>query len=140
MISLILFLFALIGCDSIVNQNSNYDYSIEQKVGCFYCPESGEWVKLFIDADTIAAAFRILDNYKLPNDEIRNFKSIKGLFNAIAETDTNKYILMVKYNLENNYPSFLYLEPKPIIVNDTTTVIIEDAQIAYYTQNYIKLK
>ncbi|MGE5812371.1 MAG: hypothetical protein ACM339_12765 [Ignavibacteria bacterium] len=44
----------LIGCDSVVNENNSFDYSIEQTKNCFVLkPET--WVKLYVDADTIAA-------------------------------------------------------------------------------------
>ena len=54
----------LIGCDSVVNENNSFDYSIEQMRHCF-CTQSGTWVKLYVEADTIAAAFRLSDNKNL---------------------------------------------------------------------------
>jgi hypothetical protein len=62
------------------------------------------------------------------------------LFDIISETDTNEYDLIVEFDSLKNYPSFVYINPKPIIVTDSTIVIIEDAQIAYTTRNYMNIK
>ncbi len=122
-------MLALIGCDTVVDENNNYDYSIEQKIGC-YCLQGGVWVKLFITADTVSSVIRLSDNYKLNYSEFWLYKSIKELQNEIAETDTNEYTVIIEYDPNNIYPSFFYKEPKNTV----------DAQISYTTQNYVKLK
>ena len=129
----------LYGCDMILDENNLYDYSIEQQMGC-YCPQGGIWVKLYISSDTVSSALRISDKQELPHNEFSYYKPIKGLFDIISETDTSEYDLIVEFDSLKNYPSFVYINPKPIIVNDSTIVIIEDAQIVYTTRNYIKLK
>lgn len=136
---LIVFLFAINSCDNIVDENNNYDYSMEQKIEC-YCSQGGVWVKLFITADTVSSAIRLSDNFKLDYNNFWYYKSIKSLYDEISETDTIAYILIVEYDTNNIYPSFLYKEPKPIVLDDSTTVTIADAQISYTTQNYVKLK
>lgn len=138
-VSLVVFLFTLIGCDSVVDENSNYDYSIEQKMDC-YCTQAGVWVKLFITADTVSSAIRLSDNFKLDYSNFWYYKSIKDLYNEISETDTNTYTLVVEYDSNSSYPSFLFKEPKPIVINDSTIVEIADAQVSYSTKNRIKLK
>jgi hypothetical protein len=136
-ISLIVVLFIVTSCDTVNDEYNNYDYSIEQKMDC-YCTQGGVWVKLYITADTVSAAARISDNYKLEYSNFWYYKSIKDLYNEIEETDTNDYNLIVEYDA-NNYPSYLFKEPKPIVINDTTTISIADGQIAFTTKNYIKL-
>lgn len=136
-ISLIVVLLTVISCDTVNDEYNNYDYSIEQKMDCF-CTQGGVWVKLYITADTVAAATRISDNYKLEYSNFWYYKSIKDLYNEIEETDTNDYNLIVEYDA-NNYPSYLFKEPKPIVIDDTTTISIADGQIAFTTKNYIKL-
>ena len=138
-ISLIIFLVILDGCDGIVDDNNNFDYSIEQKMNCF-CGQNDIWSKLFITADTVASAYRISDHYIFNYNEFKFYKSIKDLFNIISETDTNDYILKVTYDLNYIYPSFLSLKSKPIIVNDSTIIITSDDNISYSTRNYSKLK
>ena len=129
----------LYGCDTLLDENNLYDYSIEQQMGC-YCPQGGIWVKLYISSDTVSSALRISDKRELPHNEFSYYKPIKGLLDIISETDTSEYDLIVEFDSLKNYPSFVYINPKPIIVNDSTIVIIEDAQIVYTTRNYIKLK
>jgi len=136
-ISFIVATFSLISCDTVTDESNSYDYSIEQKMDC-YCTQGGVWVKLYITADTVSAATRILDNYKLEYNDFWFYKSIKDLYNEIAETDTNTYTLIVEYDA-NNYPSYLFKDPKPIVINDTTTISIADGQIAFTTKKYIKL-
>ena len=133
------FVFLFNGCDTLVDESNSYDYSIEQKMGC-YCPQGGIWVNLLITADTISNAMRISDNQQLTYDEFKYYKSIKGLFDKISETDTNTYKLIVTFDYEYNYPSFLYIDPKPIVIDDSTIVTVADAQLSYTTNNYIKLK
>ena len=130
-------IFLAIGCENIVEDNIKYDYSIEQKVSCFYCPSSDEWFRLFISADTVVAVFNVTDNLKLSSNEIKNFKSIKQLDDIIVNTDTNTYKIL--FNFDNqNFPSYLFLDPKPIVENDTIVYVFTDAWIVYRTQNYIK--
>ncbi|MFO7524531.1 MAG: DUF6174 domain-containing protein [Ignavibacteriaceae bacterium] len=132
--SVLTFIIIINGCDNIL-ESDLYDYTIEQQMGC-YCPQGGIWVKLFISADTVSNAIRTSDNNKLTYDEFKHYKSIKGLFNKISETDTSTYDLIVTYESTNNYPSFIYINPKPIVINDSTVVTIEDAQLSYTTKNY----
>lgn len=134
-----LVLTLLWGCENVINENSSYDYVIEQKMEC-YCDQSGVWVKLYVSADTVSAAVRISDNSMVPYNEFKSYKSIKELFNIISETDTNKYNLVVQYDTADNYPSFIYKNPKPIVIDDSTIVRIEDAQISYTTRNFTKLE
>lgn len=127
------------GCDNLVDESNSYDYSLEQNMGCF-CEQGGIWVKLFISADTVSNVVHISDNRELTYNEFKLYKSIKGLFNKIAETDTNTYELIVTFNSDKNYPSFIFIDLKPIVINDITIVTIADAQLSYTTRNYIKLK
>ena len=122
----------------IVDEGHLYDYSIEQQMGC-YCSQGGVWVKLYISDDTVSNAIRTSDIFKLTYDEFKDYKSIKGLFNKISETDTSTLDLIVTYDSINNYPSFIDINPKPIVVDDSTVVTIEDAQLSYTTKNYKKL-
>ena len=133
------FVLLINGCDTLIDESNSYDYSIEQKMDCF-CSQAGIWVKLFIKADTISNAVRISDKKQLTYKEFKYYKSIKGLFDTISETDTNTHQLIVTFDSEDNYPSFLYIDLKPIVINDSTTVTVADAQLSYTTNNYIKLK
>lgn len=130
-------LFWVNGCDSPVNQNNSNDYSIEQQLGC-YCPLGGVWVKLYIKADTIAQAIAIADNRRLSYEEQKRYKTIKGLFNVMAELDTSIYNVKILMDSINNYPSLISFNPKPEVHGDTVLIIM-DAQMAYTTKNYVKL-
>lgn len=130
------------GCDSSVNQNEsdnfNYEYSIEQKMES-YCQQCGYFVKLYVNADTVSKAVTLSDNVELAYKDYRHFKSIKELEELIATTDTNKHRVIVEYSSDKKFPSYLYIEPKPIKINDSTTVIIADAEYSYTTRNYEEL-
>ncbi len=55
---------ALCGCsenDSLVGTNFSFEYSIEQSRSCF-CPNSGEKVKLFVNADSIVDVILLSDH------------------------------------------------------------------------------
>jgi hypothetical protein len=125
------------GCDTSVNQNNSHDYTIEQQLGCF-CPQGGVWVKLYVKADTIAEAVTISTNSHLSYEERKSYKTIKGLFEVISQIDTATYNVKISIDSVNNYPSYLYFNPKPIVHGDTVQ-IIEDAQMTYTTKNYNKL-
>ena len=113
------FVLLINGCDTLVDESNSYDYSIEQKIDCF-CSHAGIWVILSITADTISNAVRISDKKLLTYNEFKYYKSIKGLFDTISETDTNTHQLIVTFDSEDNYPSFLYIDLKPIVINDST--------------------
>ena len=132
------FIFLLSGCDTIVDENNSYDYTIEQKMDCF-CPQANAWVKLYVNADTVSSAVRLSDNHFLNYNEFRYYKSIKGLFDQISEIDTSKYELEVIMDSKNNYPAYVYYNPKPIVVpGDTVVAVISDGQLSYTTRNYSK--
>ncbi len=128
----------LSGCDNPIDQSNSYDYSIEQKTGCF-CPLGGIWVKLFVRVDTIADAINLSDNSRLAYEERRSYKSIKGLFDVTSRIDTAKYDVRIIIDSMYNYPSYIFFNPKPIVHGDTV-LITADAQMSYTTRNYVKLK
>lgn len=128
---------AVCGCDNSTSVNTPYDYSIEQQLGCF-CPQWGIWVKLYVRADTVADAIAISDNGHLSYEQRKPYKSIKGLFEQLAQIDTALYDVKVTIDSTNNYPTYLYFNPKPVIHGDTTQ-IIKDAQMVYTTKNFAKL-
>ncbi|MEJ2505634.1 MAG: DUF6174 domain-containing protein [Ignavibacteriaceae bacterium] len=130
-------MFILYGCNILQDEYNSYDYSIEQRRDCF-CPQAGIWVKLFVKADTVSTAIRISDNYILSYNEFRRYKSINELFNEIALRDTAKYEVKIEMDSKNNYPAYVYFNPKPIVNGDTVQVIF-DAQLAFITRNYNKL-
>lgn len=129
-------IFLLCSCEQSVNNDNSYDYSIEQQLGCF-CPRGGEWVKLFVKADTIANAVVISDGSQLPFDEWKRYKTINGLYQVISKVDTSIYALKTTIDSVGNYPSYVYFNPKPVVHGDTVQ-IITDAQMVYTTKNYIK--
>jgi len=129
----------LFGCHSIVDDSVVYDYSIDQSMGCF-CTQRGVWVKLYITSDTVSYAERIPDGSQLTYDEFRHYKSIKDLFDFIEETDTSIYILNYRFDYGNDYPSYIFTDLKPIVINDTTIVTPADAELSYTTKNYKKLE
>ena len=128
---------AFCSCDTSVNNNNSYDYSVEQNLGCF-CPQGGVWVKIYAKADTVAEAVTISDNNPLSYQERMRYKTIKGLFEVISQLDTSVYDVRVAFDSLNNYPSYLYFNPKPVVHGDTVQVIV-DAQMSYSTRSYIKL-
>ena len=130
-------MFILYGCNILQDEYNSYDYSIEQRRDCF-CPQAGIWVKLFVKADTVSTAIRISDNYILSYNEFRRYKSINELFNEIALRDTAKYEVKIEMDSKNNYPAYVYFNPKPIVNGDTVQVIF-DAQLSFITRNYNKL-
>lgn len=131
-------LIVLAGCETGVNENKVYDYSIEQQMNCS-CPQAGVWVKLYVKADTVADAIRISDNYQLKKEERTPYKSIKVLFDLIAELDTAACMVTIRIDSVNNYPTYIYSNTKPVVKGDTV-MIITDAQWSYLTRNYIRLK
>ena len=128
----------LSGCDTPVDKNNSYDYSIEQQTGCF-CVMGGIWVKLFVKADTIADAINLSDNSRLAYGQQRQYRTINGLNRELLSIDTSIYDIKVTMDTVLHYPSFIYFNPKPIIHGDTV-LIVQDAQMSYTTKNYIKLK
>ncbi|QQS36426.1 MAG: hypothetical protein IPM56_00275 [Ignavibacteriales bacterium] len=128
--------FLISSCDTSIDVEEQFDYTIEQQMGCF-CPQGGVWLKLYVVNDTISKAIRLSDNTILSYDEFKFHKSIKGLFNQIAVTDTSKFDLVVTMDPTNLYPSYLYYNPKPV-VNGDTVIIIEDAQQSFTTRKLIK--
>jgi hypothetical protein len=128
---------ALFGCDNSTGENSSYDYSIEQQLGCF-CPQGGIWVKLYVRADTIADAITISDNAHLSYEQRKSYKSIKGLFEELSKIDTASYVVKITMDSTKNYPAYLYFNPKPVTRGDTTQ-IISDAQMSYTTKLFTKL-
>jgi len=129
-------MFILYGCNILQDEYNSYDYSIEQRRDCF-CPQAGIWVKLFVKADTVSNAIRISDNYILSYNEFRRYKSIKGLFDEIALRDTARYEVKIEMDSKNNYPAYVYFNPKPLVNGDTVQVIY-DAQLSFTTRNYSK--
>ena len=127
--------FLTTSCESIFTDIESYDYSIEQKKVC-YCNNADQWMKLYISSDKVFKAVNLSTKEKLPDNELRYYKSIDGLFKIISETDTSTTVLKVKMNPDNNYPAYIYTNPKPEIIDDTTLVIIADGDITYLTRNY----
>ncbi len=127
----------LVGCDTVVNNNKPYDYSIEQQQGCF-CPQMGIWVRLFVKADTIAEAVRISDNVRLSYAERQSYRTIGGLFDVVNRLDTAGFDIRIDFDSLYRYPTYIYFSPKPVRHGDTVQVIY-DAQMSYTTRNYIKL-
>ena len=105
---LITFVLLIYGCDDSVDSIETYDYSIEQQMGCF-CSQGGVWVRLFVKADTVAYAFRISDNELLDYNDYKSYKSIRGLFDLISQTDTNSYVLDYEMDSVYNFPSYIYI-------------------------------
>ncbi len=126
----------LVGCDAGVNQNDSYDYSIEQQMGCF-CPQGGQWVRLFVRADTIAHAIYLSTGLTLSYEEWRPYRTITGLFHEISLHDTSGYNVRVEFDSTHAYPTFVYFNPKPVVHGDTISTIM-DAQVSYTTRNYVR--
>jgi hypothetical protein len=93
--------------------------------------------KLYIDADTIAAAVRLSDDKNLPYEEWGSYKTIKDLFEIVSGLDTVNDNAAIRMDSENTYPSYIYFNPNPVDISDTV-VIIYDAQWSYTTKNHIK--
>ena len=123
-------------CDTAVNDNDFYDYSIEQQMGCF-CPQGGQWVRLLVRADTIANAINISTGSNLTYEQWRPYRTISGLFDEISLRDTSVYEVRVEIDSTYNYPSFVYFNPKPIVHGDTVLTVM-DAQLSYSTRNYVR--
>ncbi len=132
-----IFFIFLVGCESVLDDPTFYDYSIEQRMDCF-CPQARVWVKLFVKADTVATAIRSSDKHRLEYDEFKYYKSATELFDLINTTDTTLNYLNYTIDSVNNYPSYIFINPKPIIINDTTIIIVSDAEVSYTTKNYNK--
>ena len=130
-------IYILWGCDLLQDEYNSYDYTIEQRRDCF-CSQSGVWAKLYIKADTVSSAIRISDKYILSYNEFRRYKSIKGLFDEIALRDTARYEVKIVMDSKNNYPAYIYFNPKPIQVSGDTVAVISDGQLSYTTRNYSK--
>lgn len=131
--------FLFYSCDNSIETYSAFDYSIDQKMDCF-CSQAGTWVRLFVKADTISYAIRISDNKTLDYKDYKSYKSVNELFDLIYGTDTNLYNMVFEIDVSNNFPSYIYINPKPIMYPDSVIAIVEDAQFAYTSKNYIKLR
>lgn len=129
--------FFVIGCENSIDSINSYDYSIEQRRDCF-CPRAGVWVRLFVKSDTIASAIYVENNSPLSYEEKQSYRTIKGLFDEISSIDTSFWNVEIIMDSVNNYPSYIYFSPKPIIQGDTIG-IYADALFKYTTRNYIKL-
>jgi hypothetical protein len=136
-------LVILCGCsgdDLLVNNNFKYDYSIEQSRSCF-CPNSGEKVKIFVRSDTIADVILLSDNSHLAYSSWQPYRTIKGLLREVALwADTVRFAVKVSYDPLFHYPSFISVNPKPFMVNDTIVSVMTDAGFTYETHNFIKYK
>lgn len=135
--SFIVGIILLIGCENTTETYNSYDYSIEQKMDCF-CPQGGMWVRLYVEADTIAKALNISANSELSYEQYRPYKTIKGLYDLISNIDTTFYETKIIIDSINNYPSYIYFNPKPIQQGDTISIIY-DAQLSYTTKYFLKL-
>jgi len=114
-----------------------FDYTIEQRIECF-CPNVGVWVKLYVESDTVASAYLLSNSQPLNYESFKFYKSIKELFELISEIDTTQYVL--RYNIDSiyNYPSYIYIDLKPVIIGNDT-FYNADTQSIYFTRNYTKL-
>jgi len=121
------------GDDLLVNDNFKYDYSIEQSRSCF-CPYSGEKVKIFVKADTIADIIFLSNKSHLAYNWWQSYRTIKGLFREVSLwDDTVRFAVKVSYDPIFHYPSFISVNPKPFLG-------ITDIGFAYETKNYLKLR
>jgi hypothetical protein len=140
---IVLYSVIISGCtktDTFINASNPFDYSIEQSRSCF-CPQSGESVKLFVIADTIADAVWLSNNTHLSYDERQRFRTIKGLFAEIGQWDSSSsFQVSITIDSIDHFPSRVSIYPKPIIENDTLRGIILDASILDTTWNYAKYK
>jgi hypothetical protein len=140
---IVLYSVLISGCtknDSSVSPGKPFDYSIEQSISCF-CPQSGESVRLFVIADTIADAVWLSNNTHISYAERQRFRTIKGLFEEIERWDSSStFQVTIAYDSVNHFPSRVSIYSKPIIVNDSIIGIIYDANISYRTWNYTKYK
>lgn len=113
-----------------------YDYSIEQARSCF-CPGSGEKVKIFVRADTIAKVILLSNNSNLSYNLWEPYRTIKGLFSEAASFDTSAYNVSVSYDSVFHFPSMIYVGHKPIIINDTLVMGFNDEWFRIETRNFI---
>lgn len=134
----IIIIFLLLGCENTTEINNSYEYSMEQKMECF-CPQAANWIKLYVQSDTIAKAIRISDNIELNYTQYKPYKTIRQLWDLISKIDTSKYELKVEIDSVNNFPSYIYSNPKNIIQGDTV-MVIADADYSYTTRNYKRIK
>jgi hypothetical protein len=128
----------ILGCDAVVDDKSSFDYSIEQKLGCF-CPLGGVWTKLYVRADTIADAVFLADNSQLTFEERSQYRTINALLRDISQIDTTRYSVIVTIDTIHNFPSYFNFNPKPIVNGDTAGIVV-DAQVSYTTRNYFDLR
>lgn len=135
--SLTITIFLLLGCENTTEFSNPFEYSVEQKMSCF-CPQAGEWIKLYVQADTIAKAIKMSNNSELTYTQRKPYKSIKGLWDLISQIDTSTYELKVEIDSANNYPSYIFCSPNKIQQGDTV-MIIQDANFSYTTRNYTRL-
>ncbi|RPI04102.1 MAG: hypothetical protein EHM64_11060 [Ignavibacteriae bacterium] len=134
----IIIISAFVATSCVVESSKDiYDYSIDQAISCF-CPPTGT-VRLFVRADTIADALSLSDNNHIERSQWTRYKTIKGLFDVIAQRDTSRFDVKVTMDPKDNYPSRIFINPKPVIV-DSIAVIITDGGFAYETSNYVRLK
>jgi len=133
-----IFFSLLLGCSDnnpVSSLYHQYDYSIEQTRSC-YCPNSGEIVKIFVRADTIAKVTLLSDNSDLPYNKWGRFRTIKGLSDEVARLDTSTHSISVSYDPVFHYPSMINVSLKPIIVNDSIVAIYMDAWYQLETRNF----
>lgn len=130
-----LVVIVLFGCakDSTVSVISHpNDYSIDQVKYCD-CLESGDTVRIFVAADTMADVISLSDSTHLPFTQWRKYRTLKGLFEEIARVDTSLFVIEITYDSKYGYPSMLKLQSK-------LSYRIREPWVVYSTWNYQKYK
>jgi hypothetical protein len=105
------------------------DYSIDQAVYCF-CPHRGVQVRVFAKSDTIADVISLAEDTILLRSYWGRYRTIKGLFEEIAKTDTSLWFVDVTMDSTNRYPANVSVRPKANIT---------DVSITYVTRNFVEL-
>jgi hypothetical protein len=128
------------GCyENSINNFERVDYSIDQKLSCF-CPGAAETVRLFVREDSIVNAINTADKSCLAKEEWNRYRTIKGLFDEIANHDTSIFTVNVTYDPVHHFPSYIYVNPKPVKINDTVIQVAADADFSYTTSNYTEYR
>ena len=107
------------GCkknESIVNNSNNlaYDYTIDQ-VTFSVTPFQYNWdtVRVFSKADTINDVRLLSDNLPVDRSMWSYYRTIKELFTEITKWDTAYFIIADTMNVQDNYPKYISIQPKP---------------------------
>jgi hypothetical protein len=104
------------------NNSSVYDYSIDQ-VKYWVDQYSGQGVRVYSKADTIADLRWLSDNTQVPLYLWNNYRTMKGLSEEIGKWDTANFIIVDTLDGVYHYLRYLSIRSKVILPGSASFVL-----------------